>query len=184
MPTQERPEREGSAGLRLSDDAYERLRGLARFFLGRERRDHTLQPTALANEAFLRLSAGENGADGADPAHPLFLRAAASAMRRVLVDHARARRAVKRGGAARREPLDAALLLYETNSQGLVAVDEALIRLERFDPELATLVDLRFFGGLNEEETAAVLGVSARTVRRGWRAAKLWLSRELSADGD
>lgn len=165
----------------LSDASYERLRALARYFLGRERRDHTLQPTALAHEAFLRLPAG---ADESDPAHPRFLRAAAAAMRRVLVDHARTRRAAKRGGAGRREPLDDALLLYETNASDLVAVDEALARLERFDPELAALVDLRFFGGLTEEEAAAALGVSPRTARRAWRAAKLWLSRELSPGDD
>jgi len=172
----------------LAPETYERLRGLARFFLGRERRDHTLQPTALANEAFLRLPIG---ATDSDPAHPRFLRAAAAAMRRVLVDHARARRSAKRGGALRREPLDDALALYEASATrvssssaiDLVAIDEALERLDRFDPELSALVDLRFFGGLSEEETAAALGVSPRTVRRGWRAAKLWLSRELS-DGD
>jgi RNA polymerase sigma factor (TIGR02999 family) len=109
-----------------------------------------------------------------------FLRAAAAAMRRVLVDHARTRRALKRGGEARREALDETLLRYETSAIDLVAVDEALARLESFDPELAALVDLRFFGGLTEEETARALGVSSRTVRRGWRSAKLWLARELS----
>ncbi len=159
----------------VADATYDRLRRIASHLLTRERRGHTLGPTALVHEAYLRLPPL-----GPDEGGAALSRAAAAAMRLVLVDHARARRAAKRGAARKPRPLDEAVRLYEANSLDLVAVDEALRRLERFDPELAAIVDLRFFGGLGEEEIAAVLSVSARTVRRGWRAARLFLARELS----
>jgi RNA polymerase sigma factor (TIGR02999 family) len=157
---------------------YADLRDLAHRYLSLERPGHTLQPTALVHEAYLRISAQTSRLD-LDRAE--IIAAAAGAMRLVLVDHARRRRAEKRGGSARRMPLDDVVASYEERAIDLVAVDEALSRLATFDAGLAKLVELRFFGGLAEEEIAAILGVSARTVRRGWRTARLWLARELGA---
>ncbi len=160
-------------------DAYRDLRELARRFLSRERSDHTLQPTALVHEAYLRLL--RDSPESSREASSL-LRKAASAMRRVLVDHARRKGAGKRGGERKREPLTDAVLMYQERALDLVALDEALTRLEEMDPISAELVELRFFGGLTEEETAEALSVSSRTVRRGLFAARLWLRRELFDD--
>lgn len=157
-------------------DVYAELRDLAHRYLSVERPGHTLQPTALVHEAYLRISA-QTSRLALDRAE--LIAAAAGAMRLVLVDHARRRRAEKRGGSARRVPLDDVLASYEERAIDLVAVDDALQRLTNVDPDLARLVELRFFGGLSEEDIASVLGVSARTVRRGWRTARLWLAREL-----
>lgn len=155
------------------------MRQLASRYLARERAGHTLQTTALVHEAWVRLVHQERLAE-AD--RTVFLGAAARAMRRILVDYARRRRAAKRGGAAVKVPMDEALALYEERSQDLLALDEALTRLGAMDADLARIVELRFFGGLTEEEAAAVLGVSARSVRRGWRAARAWLAAQLTGD--
>ncbi len=152
------------------------LRRLARGYMGRERREHTLQTTALVNEAFLRLTEARR-IRWQDRAH--FLGISARLMRRVLVDHARARGFHKRGGAARRVTLDEELVASLDPGVDVLALDRALEALAKEDPRKARVVELRFFGGLTVEETAEVLHVSADTVKRDWRLAKLLLLREL-----
>jgi RNA polymerase sigma-70 factor, ECF subfamily len=139
----------------------------------RDDRRVTLQPTALVHEAWMRLTGGafEN--------REHFAAVAARAMRSVLVDHARRRAADKRGGGHARVPLDEVSALFQENVPDLLALDEALRRLDQQDPELGRIVELRFFGGLSVEETARVLGSSTATVTRGWRVARMWLVREL-----
>ena len=155
---------------------YGELRAVAERCLSDERRNHTLQPTALVHEAYLRLvPRGDTDWEGRNH----FLRTAARAMRHVLVDHARARRREKRGGDAARVPLDAALETFERPAVDLVALDEALQRLTGVDEEMGRLVELRFFGGLTIEETARILGVSTPTVERRWRVARMWLREQL-----
>ena len=160
-------------------ELYDDLRAMAADLMRRERNDHTYQPTALVHEAYLRF-AGDRRFEDID--RQVILRNAARVMREVLVDHARRKKALKRGGAFERSPLDTGCLAYEENVVDLLAVDEALGRLGRLDPEAAGIVELRFFGGLTEQEVADVLGVSPRTVRRGWRAARIWLARELQSE--
>jgi RNA polymerase sigma-70 factor (ECF subfamily) len=155
------------------------LRRLARGYMGRERRGHTLQVTALVNEAFLRLTDARR-LRWQDRAH--FLGISARLMRRVLVDHARARGYQKRGGGAQRVTLDEALLVSPEPAVDLVALDRALVALAAADIRKSRVIELRFFGGLSVEETADVLHVSADTVKRDWRLAKLWLLRELDGD--
>jgi len=156
---------------------YDELRSLAKSQLGRERRDHTLQPTALVHEAFLKL-VGERDRDWKNRTH--FFALASQAMRRVLLNHAESRRAMKRGGGdARKVTLFEAASLFEEQAEDLVALDEALTRLAAFDEAKCRLVELRFFGGLTTEETAEVLGVSSRTVERDWRLARAWLRKEV-----
>jgi RNA polymerase sigma factor (TIGR02999 family) len=158
---------------------YEELRTMADRQLRGERPGHTLQPTALVNEAFVKLVGSE-----AQPweSRTHFFRAAATAMRRILVNHALAKKAEKRGGDAKRMPLDEAIAWLEERSLDLVALDEALSRLGNFDEEKSRIVELRFFVGLSTEETADVLGVSGRTVERGWRLAKAWLRKEVEKE--
>jgi RNA polymerase sigma factor (TIGR02999 family) len=168
---------EPHAADRLLPLVYDELRALARRYFGQERPGHTLQPTALVHEAYVRL-VGEAEAGWEDRAH--FFTVAARAMRRILVDHARVRGAVKRGGLARRQPFEAAELSAARPDEYVVALDEALVDLAEFDPHLARLVELRFFGGLTVDETAAVLGASASTVKREWTIAKGWLHRAIS----
>ena len=152
------------------------LRRLARAYMARERPGHTLQPTALVNEAFLRL-VGAQGIDWQNRAH--FVAICARLMRRVLVDYARSRRYQKRGAGARKVPITSALAVTREPNIDVLALDDALERLAAVDERKAKVVDLRFFGGLSLEETAAVLEVSRETVKRDWRLAKLWLLREL-----
>ena len=159
--------------------AYDRLRSLAARFLNRERVDHTLQPTALVHEVYLRVAAQPSLRSLQCP-HMFAL--AARVMRDVLVDHARRKRSIKRGGRIQRHPLDATCVAYEHRAIDLLGLDDALNKLGTADPELSQIVELRFFGGLTEEEIAKELGVSSRTVRRGWRAARVWLARELGPD--
>lgn len=144
-----------------------------------ERVGHSLQATALVNEAYVRLVDGK-GVAWQDRAH--FLAVAARVMRRILVDHARARRAQKRGGAAARVTLDEALVVADEPRQNYVALDDALEALAKFDERKSRVVELRFFGGLSVEETASVLHVSADTVLRDWRLAKAWLYGEMRGD--
>jgi RNA polymerase sigma factor (TIGR02999 family) len=155
---------------------YEELRRLAAAYLRRERAGHTLQPTALVHEAYLRLMK-DRPDRWQNRAH--FSAIAAHSMRQILIERARARAALKRGGAQPRVTLDEALVAGETRSVDLVALDEALDRLEQLDPEQARLVELRFFGGLTIEETADAMGISPATVKRHWTVARAWLAREL-----
>jgi RNA polymerase sigma factor (TIGR02999 family) len=158
---------------------YDELHRLAAHYLRAERAGHTLQSTALVNEAYLRLVNQEPG-DIGDRAH--FIGVAAHVMRQVLVDHARARAAAKRGAGARVELRTEDYPLQVTNVD-VIALDEALTGLAGFDPDLCRVVELRFFGGLSTEDCAAALGVSTATIKREWAAAKAWLSRELEELG-
>jgi RNA polymerase sigma factor (TIGR02999 family) len=159
---------------------YDELRVLARAQLRREAIGHTLETGALVNEAYLRLSDGARGAFD-DRSH--FLAIAATAMRRILVEHARRSHAVKRGGPAVPVSLDLAdthrALALDERETSLIDLDEALERLAALHARQAKVVECRFFGGLSEEETAAALGIGLRTVKRDWAAARSWLYREL-----
>jgi RNA polymerase sigma factor (TIGR02999 family) len=155
------------------------LRRLARSYMRRERRGHTLQTTALVNEAFLRLTDARS-LEWQDRAH--FLGIAARLMRRVLVDYARARGYRKRGGGACRVTLDEGLVASPEPQLDVVALDRALEALAAVDARKTRVIELRFFGGLSVEETAEVLHVSTDTVKRDWRLAKLWLLRELEGE--
>ena len=161
---------------RLLPLVYKELRRLAAGRLRHERRDHTLQPTGLVHEAYLRL-AGDAPVSFESWAH--FRGIAARVMRRVLVEHARARGARKRGGSRVRVTLENVAELSAQPTVDFDALDEALERLAAFDPRQARLVELRFFGGMTLEETARVLGVSVATVKREWALARTWLRREL-----
>lgn len=152
------------------------LRRLARGYMGRERHGHTLQTTALVNEAFLRLTDARQ-IRWQDRAH--FLGISARLMRRVLVDYARRRGFHKRGGDAQRVTFNEALVTASDPALDVVALDRALDALAKADARKSRVVELRFFGGLSVEETAEVLKVSTDTVKRDWRLAKLWLLREL-----
>jgi RNA polymerase sigma-70 factor, ECF subfamily len=156
------------------------LRRLARACMSRERRGHTLQPTALVNEAFLRLTDARS-IRWQDRAH--FVGIAARLMRRVLVDHARSRNYGKRGGGVERVTLDEGLVAAPGPAVDVVALDRALEALAAVDVRKSRMIELRFFGGLSVEETADVLHVSPDTVKRDWRLAKLWLLRALNGEG-
>jgi RNA polymerase sigma-70 factor, ECF subfamily len=155
---------------------YQELRRLAAAYIRRERPGYTLQPTALVNEAYLRLLK-DDPARWQNRAH--FCAIAAHSMRQILIERARARDAQKRGGARARVTLDEALVAGGERSIDLVALDEALTRLADIDPEQARLVELRFFGGLTVEETAEAMHISPATVKRHWTVARAWLAREL-----
>jgi len=155
------------------------LRRLARGYMARERPDHTLQTTALVNEAFVRLT-GARQVRWQDRGH--FLGLSARLMRRVLVDYARRRGFHKRGGDAQRVTLQDDLVRTSDPAFDVVALDRALEALAKFDMRKSRIVELRFFGGLSVEETADVLQVSTDTVKRDWRLAKLWLLRELEGE--
>src|SRR5436190_13029780 len=164
----------------LTPLVYKELRRLAHRHMGGERPDHTLQTTALVNEAYLRL-AGQSNPRWQNRAH--FFAVAARAMRRILVSYARSQRSQKRGGGAFKIELDEAAILSPEQSQEIVDLHEALERLETLDSRKAQVVELKFFGGLNYEEIAEVLKIARMTVRRDWEFAKLWLYTELhSAD--
>ena len=156
---------------------YAELRRLAAGYMRHERVDHTLQPTALVHEAFLKL-VDQRAVRWQSRAH--FFGIAAQAMRRILVDHARAHAAGKRGDGARKVPLDDAMVIGGTMDVGLLALDEALTRLAAIDPQQSRVVELRFFGGLTMDETAEVMHISPATVGREWRMAKAWLFAEIS----
>lgn len=154
---------------------YEELRQLAASHMRRERRSHTLQTTAVVHEAYLRL-VDQKRVQWRDRAH--FFGAASTAMRRLLVDHARRHRAAKRG-AGSRTPIDEAVDMPEERAAELVALDDALRDLERLDARQLKIVELRYFAGLSIEETAAVVDVSPATVKREWSLARAWLHRQL-----
>jgi RNA polymerase sigma-70 factor, ECF subfamily len=161
---------------RLTPLVEAELRRLARGYMGRERKDHTLEPTALVNEAFIRLIDARQ-IRWQDRAH--FLGISARLMRRVLVDHARSRGYQKRGGGAEHITLDEALVASPEPDMNLLALDRALEEMAAVDGRKSRVIELRFFGGLSVEETAQVLHVSSDTVKRDWRLGKLWLLREL-----
>ncbi|MDQ3749357.1 MAG: sigma-70 family RNA polymerase sigma factor [Acidobacteriota bacterium] len=157
---------------------YEELHRQASRYLRRERRDHTLQTTALIHEAYLKLI-DQREVNWQNRAH--FFGIAAQAMRRILVDYARERHRAKRGGIGENLPLeDAALIVSEERRVDLVALDEALTRLAKFDERQARIVELRYFSGLSIEETAEVLRISPATVKSDWNVAKAWLRHEIT----
>ncbi len=155
---------------------YEELRRLAGAYMRGERDGHTLQPTALVHEAWMRLTGVDVEAAGDRSG---FLRVAARAMRQVLVDHARAVRSGKRGGTAQRVRIDDALVSFTDRAVDLIGLDEAMERLAQQDERKTKVVELRFFGGLTVEETAEVLEIPVRTVERDWTMARAWLKKEL-----
>jgi len=155
------------------------LHRLAHHYMSRERTGHTLQTTALLNEAYLQL-VDDPKRNWQNRTH--FMAAAAQLMRRIIVDYARERRSLKRGGGALKVSLDEAALVTEKQSEELLALDEALERLGVQDPRKRQIVELRYFGGLTVEETAEFLKLSHRTVKREWRMAKAWLYRALSGE--
>jgi len=167
----------------LTPLVYAELHRLAKRYLGGERRGHTLQTTALVNEAYLRLIDWKN-VEWQNRAH--FFGVSAQLMRRILVDFARSRHYAKRGGEAEQVSLAEASMVAQGRSAALVALDDALQALAALDPRQSQVVELRFFGGLSLEETAEVLKVSPATVRRDWSLAQAWLHRELNktATGD
>ena len=156
------------------------LRRIAKHYLDREHPDTSLVTTSVVNEAYTRLIGAKQVA-WKDHAH--FYAVCAKIMRRILVDHARSRRSAKRGGGIRPIPLDEALVVPQSRDVDLVALDEALEALSKEDPRKGRVVELRFFGGLTVEQTAAVLDISPESVMRDWRLAKAWLLRELSREG-
>ena len=165
---------------RLLPIVHDELRRIAAAYMRRERADHTLQPTALVNEAYLRL-VDQREIVWQDRAH--FVGVAARLMRQILVDHARARAAAKRAGGAERVPLDETVLVGPERDVDLLALDEALERLAALDPDLTCVVELRYFGGLTTRETAEAMGTSTATVEREWATARGWLRRELLREG-
>lgn len=165
---------------KLAPLVYEELRSLARHYMEGQPPGHTLQPTALVNEAYLRL-AGQENPNFANRSH--FLAVAAKAMRQILVDHARASHRQKRGAGAQEEELDEATLFAPQTTRALLDLHEALERLATLDPRKAQVVELKYFGGLKQEEIAKVLNVSIVTVRRDWVFSKAWLYAELHRAG-
>ena len=161
----------------LLEAVYEELRSLAVSHMKRERREHTLQPTALINEAWLRIAKQENLAFDA---RSQFYRLASKIMRSVLVDHARAANRDKRGGERQRISLERAPEPWVGAEVDLIALEDCLRRLEEVDPDLCRIVELRFFGGLKHPEIAATLEMSLRSVERSWRTARAWLHTELA----
>jgi RNA polymerase sigma factor (TIGR02999 family) len=155
---------------------YQELRRLAAYYMRRERPGHTLQTSALVNEAYMRL-VDYSQMRWQSRAH--FFAVAAQAMRRILVEHARKRHFAKRGGGAVKVSFDEAAIVSQEQAADLVALDDALTSLEAMDERKARIVELRYIGGLNIEETAEVLSISPATVQREWRAAKAWLYREI-----
>jgi RNA polymerase sigma-70 factor (ECF subfamily) len=162
---------------RLYPLVYEELRSLARRYMRRERKDHTLQTTALINEAYLRL-VDQKHVHWENRAH--FFGISAQIMRRILIDHARRYHYAKRGAGAQKISLDEVALVARERAAELLQLDEALNGLAKMDPRRSRVVELRFFGGLNNEEIAGVLKISANTVMRDWNMAKAWLYKELS----
>ncbi|MGH9970664.1 MAG: sigma-70 family RNA polymerase sigma factor [Pyrinomonadaceae bacterium] len=161
---------------RLYPLVYDELRRMAHRYMNRERKGHTLQTTALINEAYLRLVEQRN-VNWKNRAH--FFGISAQIMRRILIDHARRYEYSKRGGGVQRVSLDEAAVVAKERGRELLALDQALNRLAEMDPRRGQVVELRFFGGLDNEEIAALLKISANTVMRDWNLARAWLYREL-----
>jgi RNA polymerase sigma factor (TIGR02999 family) len=168
---------DAAAATRLIPMVYQELRRLARQYLGRERADHTLQPTALVHEAYLRL-AEQKRARWENRAQ--FFAVAGQLMRRILVDHARAHAAAKRGAQAEHIQLEDALIPVKERSAELLALDDALTQLSALDNRKSRVVELRFFAGLTTDETAEAMGLTSATVRRDWTFAKAWLHKTIN----
>jgi RNA polymerase sigma factor (TIGR02999 family) len=168
---------ECSAARKLFELAYDELHGIAAALMRKERADHTLQPTALVNEAYCRLI-DQTRVGWENRAH--FFGIAARAMRQILVDHARKKAAAKRGGDWQQITFDERMGVAQRPEIEIVELDEALQRLSEMDERMARVAELRVFGGLSSQETAHVLGVSKRTVQNDWRVARMWLSHELA----
>ncbi len=166
------------AAQKLLPQVYQQLRKAAQKQMADERSDHTLQATALVHEAYIRL-VGSHEVAWENRAH--FYVAAAEAMRRILIEHARKRGRIKRGGDHARVPLSTVYLTEKADPEEIMSVDSAIRRLEERDSRMARIVRLRFFAGLSTEETAKALGLSDRTVRREWALARAWLHRELGS---
>ena len=164
-----------SAAEKLLPLVYKELHRVAKSYMRRERPEHTLQPTALIHEAYLRLA--HDDVDWQSRQH--FIGVAANVMRRVLVDHARAHKAEMRGGGLERIDFEAGLAISKERSSEVIALHDALNRLELLNPRRAKVVELRYFGGLSVEEVAAVLDMSPRSVKRDWALARPWLFREI-----
>jgi RNA polymerase sigma factor (TIGR02999 family) len=167
---------EQDAAARLVPLIYDELRRLAARHLRQERRDHTLQTTALVHEAYLRLT-GQRDVTWQNRAQ--FFAVASQAMRCILIDYARKQQRIRRGGKQQKVTLDEAVLVSPNRTDELIAVHESLSRLEKLDPRQVRMVELRYFGGLTVDEVAHVLGVSSKTVMREWSAAKAWLYGDL-----
>lgn len=165
----------------LLESVYDELKVMARRHMAQERGDHTLQATALVNEAYMRL-VGDEPVPWENRAH--FFAAAAESMRRILIDHARKKGRQKRGGDRRRVAMDVLELAREGDEQDILALDEALTRLDADDPRAAMVVRLRFYAGLSVEQTARVMGVSERTIMREWRFARASLFRALGDEAE
>ena len=167
-----------AAESQLLEVVYPELRKIAGRYLKSERAGHTLQPTALVNEAYLQL-AGQMDNDWQNRSH--FYAVAAQLMRRILVDYARNKKAAKRDGSRFKVELTDTLAVTEDRLDEILSIDEALERLAEFDPRQSKVVELRFFGGMTEDEVAAFLQVAPRTVKRDWNVAKAWLHGELNS---
>lgn len=163
---------------RLTPMVYDELRRIAHRYVQRERNGHTLQTTALVNEAYLRL-AGQQKVDWQSRAH--FFAVTAQVMRHLLIDHARRRRYAKHGGEVQQVPIEDAEVMSMQRAAELIALEEALDELAKLDQRKSRVVELRYFGGLSLEETAEVLEISLMTVRRDWRAAKAWLYKAVNS---
>ena len=162
---------------RLFALVYDELRALAASYMRRERPDHTLQATALVNEAYLKLAGRDSSATPENRLH--FFAVAAKVMRQILIDHARSRRVEKRGGGVVKVPFEEVAILSDERAEELLALDEALERLAAVDARKAQVVELRFFGGLTIEEAAELVGVSFNTAVRDWEMARAWLFRSI-----
>jgi RNA polymerase sigma factor (TIGR02999 family) len=177
IATTHAPPSSAPAAAQLLPLVYDQLKQLARQRMSRERAGHSMQPTDLVHEAYLRIVANT---DVPWSGRTQFFCAAATAMRRILIDHARRRTQLKRGGGRHQLPATALELASDQQLPQILALDEALSRLEQVSPDVAAVVRLRFFGGMSIDETAAALGISARTVKRDWTYARARLFRELS----
>ena len=166
---------------RLAELVYAELRKIASHVMVSESRDHTRQPTMMATEAYFKL-VDRGSHNWQNRAH--FFAVAAQAMRRIMVDYGRRRRPLKRGGTSRRVDLDEATNVALDSHESVLALDEALTRLETIDKRQSQIVELRYFSGLTEEETAAALGIGLRTVKREWAVARMWLHAELTRGQD
>jgi RNA polymerase sigma-70 factor (ECF subfamily) len=164
---------------RLLPFVYDELRRHAGFYMSRERRDHTLQPTALVHEAFLKL-ADQSGIEWKNRSH--FFGIAARLMRQILIDHARVHTAEKRGSGAIHFSIDDLQIPIEERAESILIINDVLERLAAIDRQQATIVEMRFFGGFSNAEIADAMGISERTVIREWGSARLWLYRELNRD--